>query len=155
MEPEYKTARIYKNNPAAPVRSIRKTGPVLFLRRSSMDNRKRITDPVSISGCRFSSELPVKVKSRMVTAAETTRPREADLRPFSISVTYRDFLYRPNRQYRVTDRQMPEMTQPRVARTAPGSPAIRTPTKVEVLTAKGPGVSCEIVIISVKIFWEI
>ena len=67
----------------------------------------------------------------MVTAAETTRPREADLRPFSISVTYRDFLYRPNRQYRVTDRQMPEMTQPRVARTAPGSPAIRTPTKVD------------------------
>jgi len=49
-----------------------------------MDNRKRITAPVSISGCRFSSELPVKVKSR------------------------------PNRQYRVTDRQMPEMTQPRV-----------------------------------------
>ena len=50
------------------------------------------------------------------------------------------------------DMQMPEMTQPMVAATAPEIPAICRPTKVDVLTARGPGVICEMVIISVNTF---
>lgn len=45
----------------------------------------------------------------------------------------------------------PEITQPKVAIIAPGIPAICKPTNVEVFSANGPGVICEIVIISVKI----
>ena len=44
----------------------------------------------------------------------------------------------------------PEITHPMVATTAPGIPATRIPTKEEVLTAIGPGVICEIVMISVN-----
>ena len=42
------------------------------------------------------------------------------------------------------------MIQPKVAATAPPKPAIRIPTKGEVFTASGPGVSGEIVMISVN-----
>lgn len=44
----------------------------------------------------------------------------------------------------------PDKTQPNVATISPNIPAIRIPTKVEVLTAKGPGVIWDIVIISVS-----
>ena len=46
--------------------------------------------------------------------------------------------------------RMPLMTQPKVATIAPGIPPIRNPTKVEPLTARGPGVIWEIVIMSVN-----
>ena len=44
----------------------------------------------------------------------------------------------------------PDRIHPIVAVTAPGMPAILSPVKVEVLTAKGPGVIWEIVMISVN-----
>ena len=43
----------------------------------------------------------------------------------------------------------PDKMLPIVATIAPGILAIRIPTKEAVLTTKGPGVICEIVIISV------
>ena len=41
------------------------------------------------------------------------------------------------------DMKTPEMTQPMVATMAPAIPAICRPTKVDVLTARGPEVICE------------
>lgn len=42
----------------------------------------------------------------------------------------------------------PDTVHPTVAVSAPAIPAACTPTKVEAFTASGPGVICEIVIIS-------
>lgn len=86
----------------------------------------------------------------IVAAADVMRPREAALRPDRVAFPQGEVLYRLKKRSSRREMTKPEKTQPKVAAKAPGIPAVLSPANVEVLTASGPGVIWEMVIISVN-----
>ena len=76
----------------------------------------------------------------MVEAAEIISPKEADFSPYKTSKTQVECLYFWKKENKAREIIIHGITQPKVATMAPHIPAICMPTKVEVFTAKGPGV---------------
>ena len=95
-------------------------------------------------------DIPPKAIKIIVLADEAINPTDTALNPLRIFKTVSIFLYLLKKLYNIMDITNPEITHPKVAVIAPGIPAILIPTNVEVFTARGPGVICEIVIISVN-----
>jgi|SRR5699024_224241 len=92
---------------------------------------------------------PKKASKIIVEAADAIKPTELErkaLRTLEILSIFLCFLKKLYKKIEITK---PDKILPTVAATAPKKPAIRIPTKEAVLTTKGPGVICEIVIISV------
>lgn len=94
-------------------------------------------------------EVPRKAIRIIVDAADAISPTELDRNPFNILEILSISLCFLKNLYRRIEIINPDRILPKVATIAPDIPAIRIPTKDAVLTAKGPGVICEIVIISV------
>lgn len=132
-------------------------GFTFLFRNSQREAANSVTASQSIFPKSKSVRLdsPVKASSKIDAAADTIKPREADFRPLSAAVNLREFSWRRKKRYSPAEMQTPAKMHPVVASTAPISPAVCSPTKVEALTAKGPGVIWEIARISVKAFWDI
>lgn len=94
--------------------------------------------------------IPPKAIKISVLAEEAINPTDTALNPLRTFKIVLIFLYLLKKLYNAMEIIKPEITQPKVAVIAPGIPAILIPTNVEVFTARGPGVICEIVIISVN-----
>lgn len=93
---------------------------------------------------------PKKAIKRIVDAEAAISPTEVERNPFNILEMISISLCFLKNLYKIIERINPNRIHPNVATIAPNIPAMRIPTKVEVLTAKGPGVIWEIVIISVN-----
>lgn len=143
----------YSRIPRAPVISISSMGLSLNLRKATKLATKTIPAAISKCACVSCDRVLTEVNANnsIVAAAERINPAEAALSPSRTLCAYTDCVCLRKNKYRPILMQMPGMTQPIVAQTAPGIPAIWIPTKVEVLTVKGPGVICEMVIMSAKV----
>ncbi len=94
-------------------------------------------------------DVPKNAIMIIVDAAEAMRPRALERRPFKTLEILSIFSWRLKKSCKEIEKMKPEIILPNVATMAPGMPAIRIPTNEAALTTKGPGVICEIVIISV------
>ena len=86
----------------------------------------------------------------MVNPDEAINPIDDARRPFNIFEILLMFLCFLKKLNNIIDNTVPNKIEPMVAIIAPIIPAILIPTNVEVFMAKGPGVICEMVIISVN-----
>lgn len=137
--------------PAIPVKTIISIGFVLnfFKQYNDIINmiiavKFRLVVFIFIIG---DSKKAIKI---IVEAEDAISPIEEECNPFKMFEILSVSLYLLKNLYKSMERMNPDKTQPNVATIAPNIPAIRIPTKVEVLTAKGPGVIWDIVIISVS-----
>ena len=85
-------------------------------------------------------DIPPKAISNIVLADEAISPTDTALNPLRIFKTVSAFLYLLKKLYNSIEIIKPDITQPKVAVTAPGIPATPIPTNVDVFTARGPGV---------------
>ena len=91
--------------------------------------------------------LPQKAVTSISTPAEAIIETTAGRREYNIPCSVSKFRYFKYSFARIVTIMHDGRMQPSVATTAPGIPAIFIPTKVAELTAIGPGVICEMVII--------
>lgn len=88
----------------------------------------------------FINGEPKKAIKRIVDAEDAISPTEEERSPFKIFKILFESLYLLKNLYKRRERIKPDRIHPNVDIIAPNIPAIRIPTKVEILMAKGPGV---------------
>ena len=125
-------------------------GSNLYLRNKNNEQQNDITAmKLMLLKLAVSDGFSKRASKIIVIAADAISPTELARKPFSILATLAIFSYFRKKLYMRIEVKKPGKELPKVAATAPGMPAIWMPTNVAAFTTKGPGVICEIVMISV------
>lgn len=134
-----------------PVIAIMDKGLALYLYNKRRETLKiRIAEKFIVDRSVINLGDPQNAIKTMLKAEEAINPIDVARRPFKILEILSMFLYFLKKLNNNIENTVPNNMDPIVATTAPIIPAILIPTNVDIFIAKGPGVICEIVIISVN-----